>query len=108
MKITTLKTLGAIAIGYILFSSFKNKKLTGSVKAYDYQSNTPTNVLQGFSKVGTQVFDNNFAIIYTYDTAGLGMAITGTKGVEMYSVVIGKDFANGIPGFVLKTDIETI
>jgi hypothetical protein len=107
MKAGTIKLLGGLAVAYILFSSFKRKTtLTGSVKAYIYQGNAPTGTTQLFSKEGTQVYDNNFNVIYTYDTAGIGMTITGSKGTEMYSVVIGQSFMNGIPGFVFKNDVQ--
>jgi hypothetical protein len=33
------------------------------------------------------------------------MTMTGPKGTEMYSVVIGQSFMNGIPGFVFKYDV---
>lgn len=111
MEATTKKilgTLGLLGVGIVLFSSFKKKPLKGTASAFDFQSNAPTGTTQVFSKVGTQIFDNNFNCIYVYDTAGLGMTITGTKGVEMYSVVIGKDFSNGIAGFVLKNDTQNI
>ena len=108
MKTGTIKLLGGLAIAYILFSSFKNKgTLTGDVKVLDYQENVPSGTTQVFSKEGTQIFDNNMDVIYTYDTAGIGMTMTGTKGTEMYSVVIGQSFMNGIPGFVFKNDIQT-
>ena len=106
MKASTIKLLGGLAIAYILFSSFKKKSLTGNVKAYIYQGNAPSGTTQLFSKVGTQVYDNNGSIIYTYNTAGIGMTITGLKGTEMYSVVIGESFMNGIPGFVFKNDVQ--
>jgi hypothetical protein len=109
MKAGTIKLLGGLAIAYILFSSFKKKStLTGNVKAYLYQGNAPSGTTQLFSKEGTQVYDNNGSVIYTYDTAGIGMTITGSKGTEMYSVVIGQSFMNGIPGFVFKNDVESI
>jgi len=106
MKTGTIKLLGGLAIAYILFSSFKKKSLTGNVKAYLHQSNVPTGTTEVFSKDGTQVYDNNFNVIYTYDTAGIGMTMTGVKGTEMLSVVIGQSFMNGIPGFVFKNDIQ--
>jgi hypothetical protein len=106
MKAGTIKLLGGLAIAYILFSSFKKKSLTGNVKAFIYQGNAPSETTQVFSKEGTQVYDNNFNIIYTYDTAGIGMTMTGSKGTEMYSVVIGQSFMNGIPGFVFKNDVQ--
>ena len=108
MKTGTIKLLGGIAIAYILFSSFKKKTtLTGSVNVLDYQDNVPSGTTQVFSKDGTQVYDNNGNIIYTYTTAGIGMTMTGTKGTEMYSVVIGQSFMNGIPGFVFKYDVQS-
>jgi hypothetical protein len=108
MKTGTIKLLGGLAIAYILFSFFKKKgTLTGDVKVLDYQENVPSGTTQVFSKEGTQIFDNNMDVIYTYDTAGIGMTMTGTKGTEMYSVVIGQSFMNGIPGFVFKNDIQT-
>ena len=107
MKTGTIKLLGGLAVAYILFSSFKKKStLTGNVKALIYQGNAPSGTTQVFSKEGTQVYDNNFNIIYTYDTAGIGMTMTGTKENEMYSVVIGQSFMNGIPGFVFKNDVQ--
>jgi hypothetical protein len=107
MKTGTIKLLGGLAIAYILFSSFKKKgTLTGDVKVLDYQDNVPSGTTQVFSKEGTQVYDNNGSIIYTYNTAGIGMTMTGTKGTEMYSVVIGQSFMNGIPGFVFKYDVQ--
>ena len=109
MKAGTIKLIGGLAIAYVLFSSFKKKStLTGDVKAFDYQDNVPSGTMQVFSKEGTQVYDNNFNIIYTYDTAGIGMTTTGTKGTEMLSVVIGQSFMNGIPGFVFKNDVQSI
>jgi hypothetical protein len=108
MKTGTIKLIGGLAIAYILFSSFKKKgNLVGDVKVYDYQNNTPTNVPQVFSQIGTIVYDNNGGIIYTYDTPGLGMALTGEKN-DMFSVVIGQDFMNGIAGFVYKNDVQVI
>lgn len=107
-KFEYIKVLGGLAIAYVLFSSFKKStNLTGSVKVLDYQSNVPSGTTQIFSKDGTQVFDNNMDVIYTYDTDGIGMTMTGTKGTEMYSVVIGESFMSGIPGFVFKNDVQT-
>jgi hypothetical protein len=109
MKAQTIKLIGGLALAYVLFSSFKRKTtLTGDVKVFDYQDNVPSGTTQVFSKEGTQVFDANFNVIYTYDTAGIGMTITGTKGTEMLSVVIGQSFMNGIAGFVFKNDIQSI
>jgi len=106
MKLQTTKLIGGLLLTYVLFSSFKKKPLTGNVKAYLHQSNVPTGTTEVFSKEGTQVYDNNFDVIYTYDTAGIGMTMTGVKGTEMLSVVIGQSFMNGIPGFVFKNDIQ--
>jgi len=107
MEPKTLKILGGLAIAYVLFSSFKKSpNITSSVQVLDYQENVPSGTTQLFSKEGTQIFDNNMDVIYTYDTAGIGMTMTGTKGTEMYSVVIGQSFMNGIPGFVFKNDVQ--
>ena len=106
MKINKFKILGLVAIGYILFSSFKNKTKTGSVLVYDYQGGAPTGTKQVFSNVGTIVYDLNMQPQYTYDTAGIGMTITGNAGTEMYSVVYGANFMNGIAGLVYKTDVQ--
>ena len=108
MKANTLKTLGALAIGWLLFSSFRKKQVSGNVKVYDYQENVPSGTTQVFSKIGTVVYDANFNVIYTYDTAGIGMTMTGEKGSEMFSVVIGQSFMNGIAGFVFKNDVITL
>ena len=108
MKANTLKTLGALAIGWLLFSSFRKRPMSSSVKVYDYQTNVPSGTTQVFSKIGTVVYDANFNVIYTYDTAGIGMTMTGEKGSEMFSVVIGQSFMNGIAGFVFKNDVITL
>jgi hypothetical protein len=109
MKTQTIKLFGGLALAYVLFSSFKRKSsLKGDVAVFVYQGNVPSGTQQVFSKEGTQVFDNNFNVIYTYDTAGIGMTTTGTKGTEMLSVIIGQSFMNGIAGFVFKNDIQSI
>lgn len=108
-KNSTIKILGLAALGYILFSSFKKKQsLKGSVMVWNYQDNVPSGTTQVFSKVGTTIYDDNFSVIYKYEDAGIGMTLTGTKGAEMYSVVIGSSFMNGIPGYVFKNDVQTL
>jgi hypothetical protein len=111
MKSGTIKILGGIAIAYILFSSFKKKTATatstGNVNAFDYQSNTPSSAQQVFSRNGTIVYDNNGGIVYTYNSPGIGMTMTGQKD-DMFSVVIGTNFMNGIPGFVFKDDVQIL
>jgi hypothetical protein len=109
MKTGTIKLLGGLAVAYLLFSSFKKKSaLKGDVKAYLYQSNVPSGTTQVFSKEGTLVYDANGRIIYTYNTAGIGMTMTGLRGTDMYSVVIGESFMNGISGFVYKNDVQSV
>ena len=107
MEKKTFKILGGLAIAFILFSAFKNKTTTkkGSVSILNYQDGAPSGTTQVYSKVGTQVYDNNYNVIFTYDTAGAGMTMTGSKGIEMLSVVIGQNFMNGIPGFVFRNDV---
>jgi len=107
-QLSTIKIFGIAAVGYILFSSFKkaNKKnLVGST--YIPQSNTPTGTEQVYSNVGTKIFDYNKNVIYTYDTANIGMTVTGLSS-GVYSVVIGDSFMNGIAGFVNQEDVQTI
>lgn len=91
--------------GYILFSSFRKKSATGTV--YVGQSNAPTGTTQVYSRVGTKLYDMNGNTIYTYDTANIGMTVTGDYP-SAYSVVLGSDFANGIAGYVSKDDVNTI
>jgi hypothetical protein len=100
-----LKTIAVLGLGIILFSSFRNKKVppTGR-RGYIIPSNLPTGVRLVYSMVGTIVYDRNFNEIYTYDNPNYGLAVTGTQG-EMYSVIIGNDFLNGISGFVFKNQV---
>ena len=80
-------------------------KLTGSV--FVGQSNAPTGTRQVYSNVGTKIYDKNNNLIYTYDTANLGMTVLGSTGSKL-NVVIGSDFANGQSGFVDSSEIQTI
>jgi hypothetical protein len=108
MKQSILVKAGILAGIFLLFNSFKKadkKNLVGSV--YIPQSNTPTGTVQVFSLVGTRIFDYNKNVIYTYDTANIGMTVTGLNG-GIYSVVIGDSFMNGIAGFVNQKDVQTI
>ena len=108
MKKNILLNVGILAGVFLLFNSFKKankKKLSGSV--YIPQSNTPTGTEQVYSNIGTRIFDYNKNVIYTYDTANLGMTVTGLSS-GVYSVVIGDSFMNGIAGFVNQEDVQTI
>jgi hypothetical protein len=106
MKKNTLVTIGLLGAAYIIFSSFKKAtKLTGSV--FVGQSNAPTGTRQVYSNVGTKIYDKNNNLIYTYDTANLGMTVLGSTGSKL-NVVIGSDFANGQSGFVDSSEIQTI
>jgi hypothetical protein len=108
-KLANIKILGLAVVGYILFSAFKKKPLLkGSVQIYNYQDNAPSGTTQVFSKIGTTVYDDNFSVIYTYTQPGIGMTLTGNKGIEMFSVVIGDSFMNGIAGYVFKNDVQTL
>ena len=106
MKKNTLVTIGLLGAAYLLFVSFK-KKTTLSGTVYVGQTNAPTGTDQVYSKVGTKIYDKNNNVIYTYDTANLGMTVTGTSGSKL-NVIIGSDFAAGIVGFVDATDVQTI
>ena len=108
MKQNILVKAGVLAGIFLLFNSFRKadkKQLRGSV--YIPQSNTPTGTEQVYSLVGTRIFDYNKNVIYTYDTANLGMTVTGLSN-GIYSVVIGDSFMNGIAGFVNQEDVQTI
>ena len=88
MKKNILINVGILAGVFLLFNSFKKankKQLSGSV--YIPQSNTPTGTEQVYSNIGTRIFDYNKNVIYTYDTANLGMTVTGLSS-GVYSVVI--------------------
>ena len=100
-----IKTIAALGLGILLFSSFRKKGTPTSSRGQIIPSNLPTGVKLVYSKVGTIVYDRNFNEIYTYENPNFGLAVTGTKGYEMYSVVIGNDFLNGIQGFVFKKDV---
>jgi hypothetical protein len=102
-----IKIIAALGIGYILFSTFKKKTaIAGSV--YQPQSNAPTGTTQVYSNIGTKVYDQNLQVIYTFDQSNIGMTQTGTFKSNMYSVVLGSDFANGVSGFVYITDVNVI
>jgi hypothetical protein len=106
MKKNTLVTIGLLGAAYLLFISYKKKtSVIGSV--YVGQTNAPTGTDQVYSKVGTKIYDQNDNVIYTYDTANLGMTVTGTKGSKL-NVIIGSDFAAGVSGFVNASDVQTI
>jgi hypothetical protein len=101
--------LGLLAGAFILFNSFKNKndqkKLKGSV--YVDQTDVPTGTKQVYSEVGTRVFDKNMNTIYTFDTANLGMTVTGYEN-GMYSIVLGSNFQQGVPGYVNNEDVQIL
>jgi hypothetical protein len=92
----------------ILFSSFKNKgkKLTGSV--YVDQTDAPSGTTQVYSKVGTKVYNRDGQLKYTYDTANLGMTVTGTDPDGRITVVFGDVFQNGLIGWVYPNEIQKI
>ena len=106
MKKNTLVTIGLLSAAYLLFVSFK-KKATVSGTVYVGQSNAPTGTKQVYSNIGTKIYDKNSNLIYTYDTANLGMTVTGTSASKL-NVVIGSDFANGTTGYVEASDVQTI
>jgi hypothetical protein len=110
------KSLGIVLLiaGFFLFSSFKNKnaptnniakKKSGAV--FVDQTDAPAGSKQVYSNIGTQVLDLNGSTIYTYDTANIGMTVTGDLG-DRYQVVFGDTFSGGITAFVLKNNIQTI
>lgn len=102
-----IKIIAALGIGYILFSTFKKKAAVAGMICQP-QSNAPTGTTQVYSNVGTKVYDQNLNVIYTFTQACIGMTQTGTFKSNMYSIVLGSDFMNGISGFVYITDIHTM
>ena len=92
----------------VLLSSFKNKgkKLTGSV--YVDQTDAPSGTKQVYSKVGTKVYNRNGELIYTYDTANIGMTVTASNPDGTISIVFGDVFQNGLAGFVYANEIQII
>ena len=54
------------------------------------------------------MYDQNLNLIYTFTQSGIGMTQTGDFKSNMYSIVLGTDFANGISGFVYITDVNVI
>ena len=92
----------------VLLSSFKNKskKSTGSV--YVDQTDAPSGTKQVYSNVGTKVYNRNGDLIYTYDTANIGMTVTAENADGTISIVFGDVFQNGLAGFVYANEIQKI
>jgi hypothetical protein len=105
MKKNILVKIGLLAGAFLLFSSFKKKTLVGGTPLIG-QVDAPTGTQQVYSKVGTQLFDVNKNVIFTYDYAGAGMTVTGFNN-GIYSVVYGDSFQYGLPAYVNATDIIT-
>ena len=105
MKKDILIKIGLLAGAFLLFSSFK-KKGTASGMVLVGQVDPPTGSTQVYSKVGTRLFDKNGGTVLTYDTAGLGMTVTGINN-GVYSVVYGDTFYNGLPAYVNVNDVIT-
>lgn len=103
---STYILLGIAAI--VLLSSFKKKTTNRIGKVFVDQLNPPSGTTQVYSKVGTKVYDRDFNIVYTYDTANLGMTVTGSGPNNTISIVFGSDFYTGLPAFVFPDEIITI
>ena len=108
MKKNILLNIGLVIGGILLFSSFKKKgTLKGSVLVG--QGNAPTGTYQVYSNVGTVVYDDMMNVIYTYDTANIGMTfISMNPEGTIASIVFGDTFQNGLPGFVYANEVKTI
>lgn len=104
MKKDILIKIGLLAGAFILFSSFKKKTLKGTVLVN--QLDAPTGTQTVYTKVGTILFDKDKNTICVYDTAGLGMTVTGFNN-GIYSVVYGDSFQYGLPAYVNATDVTT-
>ena len=105
MKKDILIKIGLLAGAFILFSSFKKKATTAGIVLVG-QVDPPTGSKQVYSKVGTRLFDKNGNTVLTFDTAGLGMTVTGLNN-GVYSIVYGDTFYNGQPAYVNATDVIT-
>jgi hypothetical protein len=103
-----IKTIAALGLGILLFSSFRKKgtPISTSSRGYIIPSNLPTGVKLVYSKVGTILFDKNGNTVLTYDQAGLGMTVTGFDN-GVYSIVYGDTFYNGQPAYVKADDVIT-
>ena len=91
---------GALALLVLLSSVKKAPKRKG----YIIPSNIPAGTKVVFSKAGTIIFDKDMNEVYVYEKPDFGMAVTGEKG-QMYAVIGGFDYLEGIKGFVLKSDV---
>lgn len=105
MKKNTLINISLLAGAFILFSSFKKKTTKAGIPLIS-QVDAPTGTQEVYSKVGTTLFDINKNVVKTYDTAGLGMTVTGFNN-GVYSVVYGDSFEFGLPAYVNATDVIT-
>jgi hypothetical protein len=103
-KKNLLMSLGLLAGAYIIYKYYKGGGKPYVFPTYQPQLNAPTGTRQVYSKVGTQLFDKNMNLIYTYEYLGVGMTITGFKN-GIYSVVYGLVFDGGLPAYVRATDV---
>jgi hypothetical protein len=104
MKKEILVKVGLLAAAVLLFSSFKKKIGVHSDVPLISQVDAPTGTTQVYSKVGTRLFDLNKNTVKVFDTAGLGMTVTGFDN-GVYSVVYGDTFMNGLPAYVNANDV---
>jgi len=104
MKKEILVKVGLFAAAILLLSSFKKKMGVHADVPLISQLDAPTGTQQVYSKVGTRLFDLNKNTVKTFDTAGLGMTVTGFKD-GVYSVVYGDTFENGLPAYVNANDV---
>jgi len=104
-----LLKLGLLAGIFLVFNSFKNKdknkKVTRKGNILIDQIDAPTGSQQVYSNIGTQLFDKNKNLIFTYDYDGAGMTVTGYNN-GIYSVVYGDTFYNGLPAYVNASDVQ--
>jgi len=100
-----IKILLAVALGFFIYKKVAAKPAGPKRSGAIIPSNLPTGVKLVYSMADTIVYDRAFMPIYEYETKNYGMAVTGEPYRDMYDVVIGNDFLNGIPGRVFKVNV---
>ena len=105
MNKQALYILGLIA-GIFLLSSFTKTKNKSVVLSDLFSDGDP----EVYSKIGTKVYDNNGKVLYTYDTAGVGMKIAYTYDNQyfvIYNYTNENDPSTYSYGYVNFNDVQT-
>jgi hypothetical protein len=100
-----IKVLALIALGYLIYKKVAAKPAAPRRSGAIIPSNVPTGAKLVYSMSDTQVFNRAFEVIYEYENKNYGMVVTGYPYPDMYDVVFGNDFLNGIPGRVFRVNV---